>query len=264
MARPVLISLIPFFLTGCIVIKVQEGNGVPATEERDVGAFTGVMNTTGLDVHVLLGEEPSVAVTCDENLIDEVETRVESEVLVVTQVEHGLDAWTIFPKADCFVQVVTPDLESLIATGGGDLDLVGEGPVSLRDVELTGGGDLVVEAPIVTDTLDGLNSGGGDLVLGPVQADAVHLTDSGGGDISAGQGQAELLDVLASGGGSVLVRPLVGAHVEVTISGGGDVEVTATESLEARLSGSGDLTWWGDPATRDVQATGSGEAHPGD
>lgn len=264
MARTVFLSLLPAIVSGCIVIKVQEGNGVPATEEREVGEFSGVMNTTGFDVHVLLGAEASVAVTCDENLIDEVETRVESGVLVVSEAEHGLDTWTIFPHADCFVQVVTPDLESLTATGGGDLDLVGDGPVSLRAVEATGGGDLLVDASIVTDELDGLASGGGDLLLGVVQADAVHLIGSGGGDISAGQGATERLEVLASGGGSVLVRPLVGQHVEVTISGGGDVEVTATESLDARLSGSGDLTWWGDPATRDVQATGSGEAHPGD
>jgi len=252
------LALLPL-LSGCIVIQVNEGNGVPASETRDVGAFDGVSNESQVDVLITEGEVPSVAVTCDENLLEEIDVYVDGSVLTIRTMGDWKRGGAFLPRTTCEVDVVTPGLLSLENSGSGDDLVQGDSPLPLADILSTGSGDIAIHWPISADELSVESTGSGEVDLDGVQARLVGLTASGSGDLSMGDGSADELDLISSGSGDILARDLVAASVHATLTGSGDAEVTATESLDATLTGSGDLTVWGAPQERDVVTSGSGD-----
>ena len=47
--------------------------------------------------------------------------------------------------------------------------------------------------------------------------------------------------------------------MEAVVSGSGDIQVTASQSLKARVSGSGDISYRGNPEKQDFKTSGSGD-----
>lgn len=252
------LALLPL-LSGCIVIQVNEGDGVPASETRDVAAFDGVSNESQVDVRITEGDTPSVEVTCDENLLDEIDTFVDGSVLTIRTVGDWKRGGAFLPRTTCEVDIVAPALISLENSGSGDYLVQGDTPTPLADILSTGSGDMAIHWPISVDELGVTSMGSGEIDLGGIQAGLVGLTSSGSGDISLGAGNTDELDLVSSGSGDILARDLVAVSVSATLTGSGDAEVTATESLDATLTGSGDLTVWGAPQQRDVVTSGSGD-----
>lgn len=253
-----ILALLPL-LPACIVIQVNEGDGVPASELRDVAAFDGVSNESQVDVQITEGEVPSVTVTCDENLLDEIDVFVDGSVLTIRTTGDWKRGGAFLPRTTCEVDVVTPALLSLESSGSGDFLVDGDTPNPLADVLSTGSGDLEIHWPVSADELSVQSMGSGEIDLGGVVAQLVELTSSGSGDMSLGAGSTDALDIVSSGSGDILASELVAASVDATLTGSGDVEVNATEALQATLTGSGDLTVWGAPQERDVVSSGSGD-----
>lgn len=80
---------------------------------------------------------------------------------------------------------------------------------------------------------------------------------SGAGNLEM-DGKVEFLEIDISGAGDADTRDLEAQHVEVRISGAGNAEVHAERSLEARVSGVGNLTYYGDPEEKDTSVSGMG------
>ncbi len=245
-------------LPGCI-IEVHGGDGVPATEVRAVGAFDAIANEVSLDVDITYGETPSVTVTCDENLLENIVARVDGSTLVITT-ERSDGFWIqLDPRTPCGVSVITPTLVSLSSYGSGDVEVLGPTGFALQEVLATGSGDVVIRPLLSTERFDGLATGSGALIVNELLAETVSLTSTGSGGLSVSGGSAGFLELVGSGSGDLEARGLVAQVVDATLSGSGDGEVTASEAITASLSGSGDLRVWGSPAQRDVNSTGSGE-----
>lgn len=256
-----LILALPLLASACVVLEIHEGDGVSATEPRDVGAFSAVRATADLDVFVTRGDTPAATVTCDENLLGFIVLEVRDDTLVVRTGEGDHDAPVMLdPHTDCRVDVVAGDLTALTATGAGDLHVAGAEPLSLAEVTATGSGDVTVE-PTATGDLAVLATGSGNVTVAAIEAGEVELTATGSGDLTVTSGHTGGLDVVASGSGDVDAAGLSALEVHVQVSGSGDAAVTATDSIEGTVSGSGDLTVTGAPPQRDVVATGSGEVH---
>ena len=63
----------------------------------------------------------------------------------------------------------------------------------------------------------------------------------------------------ASGAGDVNARELDADEVDVNISGAGDVEVTALKRIDARISGVGEIDYWGRPEKERTRVSGIGD-----
>lgn len=252
------LSLLLALAPACVVLEFHEGNGVSATELREVGAFDALANEGGFDVFVTLGEPATVAVTCDENLLDDIEIEVEGDELVVRSTWEGR-AVSLLPRTECFVQVVTPDLRALVASGSGDVALSGPSAVSLDAITVSGSGDVLVSAPLVALQLSVVSTGSGEAALDQVSVSGLALVSTGSGGLSVNGGDAGALELQGTGSGDVLVAGVQTESAQVLLTGSGDGEISVNRSLEATLTGSGDLTVWGDPAQRDLTETGSGE-----
>lgn len=248
-----LLALVP----GCFG-SVERGNGVEGTEARDVGEFEGIVSQSQVDVMVTIGDEPSIEISCDENLLDDIETLRRDGDLVVRTRSQGVGRFVqIEPTLDCVAYVVVPDLERATSTGSSTMEL--EGEYGLTALTATGSGNLVVHGTVSAETVSMTSTGSGGIAIDEVIAEQVNMTATGSGGVGIGGGTTGALALTVTGSGEVLARGLGAGDVAARLTGSGDAELTAFDSLEARISGSGNLAIWGDPDRQDVNTTGSGE-----
>jgi hypothetical protein len=221
--------------------KKVKGNGNVVTIERSTADYDEVAVAGWFDVELIEGTEGKLTIRGEENLLEYIKTEVKDNKLVV-KVKKGVN--------------LKP---SSWGNGGGILVTV---PVeSISSVSLSGSGDVVSKTVIKADNFETRLSGSGDLSI-QVEADNVVASLSGSGDVDL-SGSAGSFTVKVSGSGDVKAYELSANTVEATISGSADVKVTATEMLYARVSGSGDIQYRGNPTKIDSKASGSGDISKG-
>ena len=71
-------------------------------------------------------------------------------------------------------------------------------------------------------------------------------------------GKVDELEINISGAGEVSARKLKAKHVKVHISGAGEADLYASESIDARISGAGNLDDWGNPDQKKTKVSGVG------
>lgn len=241
------------------------------TQERKVGSFSGIHQTTSADVFISEGSTTSVKVKADSDKINDIKTVVEDGVLII-KVEKSLRNINTLE-----VYVTMPSLNQLKNSGSGDIFI--EGQIKGKNVifNINGSGDIVAE--LAAENLKLYISGSGDVKLsgvrgdlyikisgsGDVYGDALKLNNcqvstNGSGDVKL-KGKAATLTTKQSGSGDFNGYGLTAVEVNAKSNGSGDVVVQAVEKIEAVLNGSGDLTYYGSPEYVNVNSNGSGEVY---
>ena len=105
-------------------------------------------------------------------------------------------------------------------------------------------------------------SGSGNITVTGIRASRLTVTLPGSGDISA-SGSVTRLDISIDGSGDAKVSGLIARNVDAVVSGSGTIFVTATQSLDAKVPGSGAVLYSGNPAQVTTSITGSGAVTPG-
>lgn len=101
-------------------------------------------------------------------------------------------------------------------------------------------------------------SGSGDVEVFNLNQDFFEYSVSGSGDMRA-EGKVKDLEITVSGSGDIDTRELEAEDAMVTVSGSGDVKVYASQSLDAYVAGSGDVSYYGDPEDVSTSVSGSGD-----
>lgn len=240
------------------------------------GEFTGVLNTTAADVVIESGSDYSVRARGDSRALSYLEFDVEDGDLRIRNPWRPWRIRSLFALNEIrriVVEVTLPQLESVRLTGSGDARVVDEIQPRRLELRTTGPGNIRVEAD--TRTLDISITGSGDIefdgradfaeirLTGPgdlhlsLDAETVEATVTGSGDIFA-DGTADMLDLSLSGPGDFDGEGFQTKEAIVSITGSGDVTVDVDDSLEARLTGPGDLVLGGSPSVVNASTTGSG------
>ena len=149
------------------------------------------------------------------------------------------------------------------AAGGLDASVSGSGVVAVEAasgrvrLQDSGGGDIDVNGGQAS-SLDEQASGSGDIQFKGAAQD-VRASLSGIGQVGAGV-VTHSLDVDISGGGDMNVQQASGM-VRADISGAGRLHISGghATSIEARLSGSGDVDFGGVADTVNASASGAGD-----
>jgi Putative auto-transporter adhesin, head GIN domain len=171
-----------------------QGSGVHVTESRTVPAFGSVDLAGSNNVFIRVGEEQSVQVYGDDNLIDRVTTDVDATTLVI-----GSKPGSYSTSSPMRVEVSVPSLRDLTLSGSGTVMVSG---VDGRRFTVTISGSGVVRASGTTERLDATVSGSGQAELGGVEASAVHAVVSGSGEIVVTATVS--LDASVPGSGSIM------------------------------------------------------------
>ena len=115
-----------------------------------------------------------------------------------------------------------------------------------------------VKVEVAAPDLDGVVlAGSGAIDVSGVDAARFEVEITGTGDVTA-RGRADEVLVGVPGAGRVRLFDLAGARVAVSLTGSGSIEVTASESLQASLSGAGTVRYAGSPSQIQTQVTGAG------
>jgi hypothetical protein len=105
-------------------------------------------------------------------------------------------------------------------------------------------------------------SGSGNITVTGIRAPQLTVTVPGSGDIAA-SGSVTRLDISIDGAGDAQFSGLIARNVDAVIGGSGSIFVTATQSLDAKVPGSGAVLYSGGPAQVTTSISGSGSVTPG-
>lgn len=231
-------------LTACLFLaantsaqwgKKIKGNGNVVTEDRKLGSYDEVNISGWFDVELVDGAEGTISLKGEENLLEYLKTEVKDGKLVVKP-KSGYNLQSSWKSGGILVTIPVEDL---------------------RAISLSGSGDINGKKPLKSDYFEATMSGSGDINL-DIESDELKVTLSGSGDIKL-QGSAGNLEIRVSGSGDVNTYELEARNVNAVVSGSADLKVTAKESIKARVSGSGDIHYRGNPEKIDTKSSGSGD-----
>jgi hypothetical protein len=207
------------------------GNGKLIEKTRNVSSFSGVGVSGSFDVFLVEGNEGKLELSVEENL----------EPYLITEVKNGKlnIKWkkgvNIRTNRDTKITVHFKKLNS---------------------VALAGSGDIISRDKIVTDRLDIAVAGSGDIKL-ELSAQAADAAISGSGDIEL-SGSATEFEAAVAGSGDIEAYDLATEKAELKISGSGTIQCKVEKEIVARISGSGDIKYKGNPRIEDIKVSGSG------
>ena len=127
---------------------------------------------------------------------------------------------------------------------------------SINAVGLSGSGDVISKDVIKSDNFEVSVSGSGDIEL-EVDTNHLHASVSGSGDVDL-SGTTNEFDASVVGSGDIDAYGLISDKASLKISGSGGMNLTVKKELEARVSGSGDIKYKGNPKIEDIKVSGSG------
>ena len=213
--------------------KGVKGNGHMTTITRTTGDYDAIKCAGSMDFILVAGEEGKIKIEGEENLLEHIVTEVRGDKLVV-KVEKGIN---LKPSWNKTIKITIPFRD-------------------ISDVSLAGSGDLWNKDKITATNLNVSLAGSGDIVLN-VEASSVDGSIAGSGDLTL-KGSTNDLEAKVAGSGDFHGFELQANNTDVSVAGSGDAEVVCNKSLKARVAGSGDIEYKGNPEREDTKVSGSG------
>jgi hypothetical protein len=206
-----------------------------ATEQRQVSDFEAIALAGSMDITVRQGAREGVEIQADEKLLPLIETVVETGLAGRTLHIRFKRGERIYNHGRIHVSVDVVKLSALTTAGSGD---------------------VVIEA-LKTPSLKLAISGSSDTRLNSLATDALEVRISGSGDVAA-SGSARRVMLSIAGSGDANLSALAADDVQVRIAGSGDADVTANQSLDVAVAGSGDVRYGGKVSAVKTSMAGSG------
>ncbi len=132
----------------------------------------------------------------------------------------------------------------LQVNGSGDIDCSSLVAQSVT-AQVNGSGDIKIPE-MMTETAEFNLSGSGDLVALKMKATTVNATLVGSGDMKL-EGSCQTASLSLSSSGDLIARNLEAQDVTASVVGSGDLSCHAQEKLTAKVRGSGDIRYKGNP-----------------
>lgn len=215
MKKILFFSLLILLGFGC---RFKTGSGNVVSENRTVGNFTGISTSQGFEVEVVTGENYSVKVDADDNLMKYVVTEINGNMLKV-----GLENNVNVSNAHLRAKITAPSIESIRASSGATVTLKGM---------------MKAESKATLDASSGAT------IRTAVDAPLVSAEASSGSQIFL-TGRTQTLKFQASSSGSINAAELLSENAKVSASSGASVKVHASLKLDASASSGGNIKYRG-------------------
>jgi hypothetical protein len=229
----VLVGISTLFLSAC-GMNVVRGSGHVATEQRAASDFNQVELAGSGEVVVTQGDQESVAVEAEDNLLSHIDSEVRGHTLYLG-FRSGIPGEMVLPTRPIIYRVSMKTVAGLVLSGSGDIRA----------------------AHVETDQLDLGLTGSGNILVDSLNARSVTTRITGSGNCRVGGGLVQNQSFELGGSGSYTSEKLQSATSTVTITGSGEAVVWAQQTLDAAISGSGTVRYYGTPQVTQ-RVTGSG------
>jgi len=208
------------------------GKGDTVNESRGITGYSGISLSMSATVYFSPDTNYALEIQGQQNVIDHIITQVEGNDLVI-KMKPGVHLGNHDPIR---IYVTAPEVTR---------------------IDISGSGDIYVDAPWTGAFLSVNISGSGNISVSMMVAEQFHAGISGSGNIKVMGGNTGKTDLKISGSGNIDMREVQAGEVETTTSGSGDIYVHALDILDVTISGSGDIYYLGTPVIN-THISGSG------
>lgn len=224
------ISVLAIFAASCKwTIGLVRGSGDIETEERDVSDFHKVHLSGVGNLIITQGDEESLIIEADDNIIPLIKTDVFRHRLTIG-FKRG---YNFIPIAKIKYHLTVIDLDEISLSGAGDIDC-DDFNTDRLEFDISGVGDI--DFNINAERVESTSSGAGDITLSG-KVDSQEIDISGVGKYDAEELESRECSISLSGAGSATVN--VSEELDVSISGVGNVNYTGSPHVEQDISGLG-------------------------
>ena len=230
------------------------GSGDVVTVSREVKDFDQISILGMGEISIVQGDEESLTVTIEDNLLVYLWTEVKAGTLTLGWDPDKANHKDIKPSRPIEYEIVVKDLSRLSIYGSANID-AGNFSSSRLTLEIFGTGDISMER-VVSDRISIRLLGVGNIEVNSLFAETLKVDIPGHGDVKLA-GEVEEQEVNIPGSGDYQAKDLRSEIAYVSIYGSGDAELWVTEYLEGESFGSGHLMYYGNPSTQ-FSGVGSG------
>ncbi|MEQ8220196.1 MAG: head GIN domain-containing protein [Arenibacter sp.] len=231
-------TLLILFIFGSFSAQRNEkinGNGNQVTLMRTTKDYDQIAISGFFDIELVEGKEGTLTLVGEQNILDHIITEVKGDKLTI-KVKNG---YNLNPTSWKRGVSITIPVESISA------------------LSLSGSGEIVGKKTLKGNNFETAMSGSGDIIIA-LDVNSLKASMSGSGDMAL-SGKASDFVVSISGSGDVNAYDLIADNVDATVSGSANVKVTAIKEIIAKVSGSGDIDYRGNPEKIDTKVSGSGD-----
>lgn len=226
-------SLLSLFLSSCWFLGPSvKGNGNVTEEVRQVGEFDQIKVSRGMNVYITQGSPAKVVVIADNNLHEIIRTDVDGDVLKIYADENI--RWAREKKVMVTVEKLTA-------------------------VESSSGSNAWSQTQIMSENLELKASSGANLTM-DVNAKYLKADCSSGANVKIA-GLAKEGELEASSGANMKAAELKADNCKMRASSGGNVSATVVEKLEAKASSGGNIVYYGEPSSTEIDTSSGGNVH---
>jgi hypothetical protein len=226
------------------------GSRLLATDKRTLGASVSEVELSGpINLSLRQGSKASLEVRGEQRLLANVDTTVEGNTLHI-----GPRGILLRHRQPIEVTLVLPSLERLNLGGSGQHSVSG---FSGDSINLNVDGSAGLRFHGRYREIDAALHGTGEVELTGGNADRVNADLKGSGHMTL-VGSARELHAEIAGSGELDARHLRAEQVELSHQGSGTSAVYASKRVQVEMTGSGNITIYGNPDNRAVSRNGSG------
>ncbi|RAJ15662.1 head GIN domain-containing protein [Arenibacter echinorum] len=231
-------TLLSLFIIGSFSAQRNDkinGSGNQVTLVRTTKDYDQIAISGFFDIELVDGKEGMLTLEGEQNILDHIITEVKGDKLTI-KVKNGYNLNPTSWKRGVSITIPVESISALSLSGSGEI--VGKKTLKANNFEtaISGSGDIIIALDV--NSLKASMSGSGDMALSGKASDFV-ASISGSGDINA--------------------YDLIADNVDATVSGSANVKVTAIKEIIAKVSGSGDIDYRGNPERIDTKVSGSGD-----
>jgi hypothetical protein len=208
---------------------IQDANA----QVRNVGPFSEVKISGGIDLYLTQGNEDGVAVSANDNQDrDRIKTSVDNGMLKIWYDSEGLRFKSGNKNMKAYVSFRS--INGLIASGACDVRINGTLKGDGLNMKLSGASDFE----------------------GTVQLDKLKIDQSGASDTKI-SGSVGSLNVQASGASDLKGYELQVNECTAKASGASDIQITVNKELSAQASGASSISYKGGGVVKEVHTSGA-------
>ncbi|MEG8945480.1 head GIN domain-containing protein [Rosettibacter firmus] len=157
---------------GCVIWGIR-GNGKLKTEVRDIKDFKNLEISGAYKVNVKHGDESSIKISAEENLLPYIKTQIRDNKLKIYNEKN------LSPRRGILIEIYTKELKELNSSGASMIK-VSDIKTDKFDVELSGAGNIELNGNC--EILIARISGAGNLEAKDLKAYDVYVSVSGAGN----------------------------------------------------------------------------------
>ena len=211
--------------------KAVKGNNNFTTETRKINGFD-QLNVTGFfEITLTDGNEESITLEGESNLLELIETEVNNDKLTIKTEKYA----NINPNKR--IKITIPFKE-------------------IQKINLTGSSEITSNKLIKNENFTAIITGSGTISIN-VEVENLESRVTGSGELNI-NGKTKNFEGKLIGSGKIIATDLSAENVEAGVSGSGKISINCERSLYARVTGSGKIKYLGNPEKEDTNVLGSG------